>query len=78
MYINHDLDEDDSDGGRVPTPKLRASYPVIRHHLDRTTPAVGGALLVSPQARQDSVSRASDDSEAFEIEEPVKAPKQGS
>ena len=37
-----------SDGGRLPTPQIRGS-PYVRHHLDRTTPSVGGALLTSPQ-----------------------------
>ena len=39
-----------SSGGRLPTPTLRASATTkqARHHLDRTTPSVGGALLTSP------------------------------
>ena len=40
-----------SEGGRVPTPKVHhtpASANYTRHHLDRTTPAVGGAILTSP------------------------------
>ncbi|XP_056000269.1 uncharacterized protein LOC125657201 isoform X3 [Ostrea edulis] len=35
--------------GRIPTPKLRSkSASSTRHHLDRTTPVVGGAMLSSP------------------------------
>ncbi|XP_058629526.1 nuclear protein MDM1 isoform X4 [Onychostoma macrolepis] len=34
--------------GRLPTPKLRTMQTVQRTHHDRTTPATGGALLVSP------------------------------
>ena len=33
--------------GRIPTPKINTK-PHSRHHLDLTTPAVGGALLSSP------------------------------
>ena len=39
------VDEEDR-GGRVPTPVL--SNGDRRHHLDRTTPSVGGLLLSSP------------------------------
>ncbi|XP_028388303.1 nuclear protein MDM1 isoform X3 [Phyllostomus discolor] len=35
-------------GGRLPTPKLRELGGVQRTHHDLTTPAVGGAVLVSP------------------------------
>lgn len=35
-------------GGRLPTPKLKTTQTVQRTHHDRTTPATGGALLVSP------------------------------
>ncbi|KFV11051.1 Nuclear protein MDM1, partial [Tauraco erythrolophus] len=35
-------------GGRLPTPKLRALGGAQRTHHDLTTPAVGGAVLVSP------------------------------
>ncbi|XP_067247097.1 nuclear protein MDM1 isoform X1 [Chanodichthys erythropterus] len=35
-------------GGRLPTPKLKTMQTVQRTHHDRTTPATGGALLVSP------------------------------
>ncbi|XP_016141273.1 nuclear protein MDM1 [Sinocyclocheilus grahami] len=34
--------------GRLPTPKLSTMQTVQRTHHDRTTPATGGALLVSP------------------------------
>ncbi|XP_061187580.1 nuclear protein MDM1-like isoform X2 [Saccostrea echinata] len=41
--------EPSSDKGRIPTPKLRSkSAGSTRHHLDRTTPVVGGAILSSP------------------------------
>ncbi|RXN36440.1 nuclear MDM1-like isoform X3 [Labeo rohita] len=36
------------DRGRLPTPKLRTMQTIQRTHHDRTTPATGGALLVSP------------------------------
>uniref|UniRef100_A0A8D0G3U4 Nuclear protein MDM1 n=1 Tax=Sphenodon punctatus TaxID=8508 RepID=A0A8D0G3U4_SPHPU len=35
-------------GGRLPTPKLKALGGAQRTHHDLTTPAVGGAVLVSP------------------------------
>ncbi|XP_045221512.2 nuclear protein MDM1 isoform X2 [Macaca fascicularis] len=35
-------------GGRLPTPKLRELGGIQRTHHDLTTPAVGGAVLVSP------------------------------
>ncbi|XP_006859675.1 PREDICTED: nuclear protein MDM1 [Chrysochloris asiatica] len=35
-------------GGRLPTPQLRELGGAQRTHHDRTTPAVGGAVLVSP------------------------------
>ncbi|XP_043565551.1 nuclear protein MDM1 isoform X1 [Chiloscyllium plagiosum] len=39
----------DSDaGGRLPTPKLKSTGGTLRTHHDLTTPAVGGAVLVSP------------------------------
>ncbi len=47
-----------SEVGRVPTPHLNGIVPpggLARHHLDRTTPAVGGAILVSPS--KDSAPR---------------------
>ncbi len=41
--------EDSDSEGRIPTPKMLFMPTTSkRHHLDRTTPAVGGALLTSP------------------------------
>ncbi|XP_058529535.1 nuclear protein MDM1 isoform X3 [Ochotona princeps] len=40
--------ESSAKGGRLPTPKLRALGGIQRTHHDLTTPAVGGAVLVSP------------------------------
>ncbi|XP_054752321.2 nuclear protein MDM1-like [Lytechinus pictus] len=43
------------ENGRLPTPTLVESEPshgTKRHHLDRTTPAKGGALLTSPASRR--------------------------
>ncbi|KAM9468031.1 nuclear protein MDM1 isoform 2-T2 [Clarias gariepinus] len=37
-----------SDEGRLPTPKLKTKLAAQRTHHDRTTPATGGAILVSP------------------------------
>ncbi|XP_060759228.1 nuclear protein MDM1 isoform X2 [Neoarius graeffei] len=37
-----------SEEGRLPTPKLKAITAAQRTHHDRTTPATGGAILVSP------------------------------
>ncbi|XP_043918826.1 nuclear protein MDM1 isoform X2 [Protopterus annectens] len=37
-----------SEGGRHPTPKLKTAGGVQRTHHDRTTPTIGGAVLVSP------------------------------
>ncbi|KAF5908396.1 nuclear protein MDM1 isoform X1 [Clarias magur] len=37
-----------SDEGRLPTPKLKTMLDAQRTHHDRTTPATGGAILVSP------------------------------
>ncbi|XP_062862254.1 nuclear protein MDM1 [Trichomycterus rosablanca] len=34
--------------GRLPTPKLKTLHAAQRTHHDRTTPATGGAILVSP------------------------------
>ncbi|OWF51431.1 nuclear protein MDM1-like isoform X2 [Mizuhopecten yessoensis] len=45
---------EETDGGRIPTPKWqqKSSKRVgARHHLDLTTPAVGGAILTSPPQR---------------------------
>ncbi|KGL95567.1 Nuclear protein MDM1, partial [Charadrius vociferus] len=44
-------------GGRLPTPKLRALGGVQRTHHDLTTPAVGGAVLVSPPKLKSSSSQ---------------------
>ncbi|KFQ84927.1 Nuclear protein MDM1, partial [Phoenicopterus ruber ruber] len=43
-------------GGRLPTPKLRALGGAQRTHHDLTTPAVGGAVLVSPPKFKSSSS----------------------
>ncbi|XP_005397528.1 PREDICTED: nuclear protein MDM1 isoform X3 [Chinchilla lanigera] len=43
-------------GGRLPTPKLRELGGVQRTHHDLTTPAVGGAVLVSPSKVKPAVS----------------------
>ncbi|KAK2512799.1 Mdm1 [Columba guinea] len=43
-------------GGRLPTPKLRALGGARRTHHDLTTPAVGGAVLVSPPKLKSSSS----------------------
>ncbi|KAK2544090.1 Mdm1 [Columba livia] len=43
-------------GGRLPTPKLRALGGARRTHHDLTTPAVGGAVLVSPPKFKSSSS----------------------
>ncbi|XP_038054379.1 nuclear protein MDM1-like isoform X2 [Patiria miniata] len=42
--------------GRLPTPRLREEGLSKRHHLDRTTPATGGAILTSPQPKHRSLS----------------------
>ncbi|NXS63235.1 MDM1 protein, partial [Brachypteracias leptosomus] len=44
-------------GGRLPTPKLRALGRGQRTHHDLTTPAVGGAVLVSPPKLKSSSSQ---------------------
>ncbi|KAI6079601.1 Nuclear protein MDM1 isoform X2 [Aix galericulata] len=44
-------------GGRLPTPKLRALGRAQRTHHDLTTPAVGGAVLVSPPKLRSSSSQ---------------------
>ncbi|XP_041348535.1 nuclear protein MDM1-like isoform X2 [Gigantopelta aegis] len=54
--------------GRLPTPQLRSvnkPFKKVRHHLARTTPAVGGAILTSPppQKAVSAWSADSDDSE---------------
>ncbi|XP_055009720.1 nuclear protein MDM1 isoform X3 [Boleophthalmus pectinirostris] len=56
------LQEDDkSDGekeGRLPTPKLKM-FPIQRTHLDLTTPATGGAILVGNLKGTDEVNQRS-------------------
>ena len=61
-YNNADYDDDDEEEqGRIPTPQLRntisatsvtpqKSHSKPRHHLARTTPTVGGAMLTAPQS----------------------------
>ncbi|XP_069708622.1 nuclear protein MDM1 isoform X1 [Phaenicophaeus curvirostris] len=44
-------------GGRLPTPELRALGGAQRTHHDLTTPAVGGAVLVSPPKFKSSQQR---------------------
>ncbi|NXJ59262.1 MDM1 protein, partial [Rostratula benghalensis] len=44
-------------GGRLPTPKLRVLGGAQRTHHDLTTPAVGGAVLVSPPKIKSSSSQ---------------------
>ncbi|KAM6144916.1 nuclear protein MDM1 isoform 1-T1 [Phoenicopterus ruber ruber] len=56
---NKDANEDkkiEGTGGRLPTPKLRALGGAQRTHHDLTTPAVGGAVLVSPPKFKSSSS----------------------
>ncbi|XP_033745457.1 nuclear protein MDM1-like isoform X2 [Pecten maximus] len=46
---------EETNGGRVPTPKWQQKSTVrtgARHHLDLTTPAVGGAILTSPPQKK--------------------------
>nr|XP_006816373.1 PREDICTED: nuclear protein MDM1-like isoform X6 [Saccoglossus kowalevskii] len=47
---------DDDEEGRIPTPRLtkKPDASKQRHHLARTTPAVGGALLSSPNIKRSS------------------------
>ncbi|XP_035757558.1 nuclear protein MDM1 isoform X2 [Egretta garzetta] len=47
-------------GGRLPTPQLRALGGAQRTHHDLTTPAVGGAVLVSPPKFKSSQQRTRD------------------
>ncbi|PIK40273.1 putative nuclear protein MDM1-like isoform X6, partial [Apostichopus japonicus] len=42
-----------SEEGRLPTPRLETGGQRQRHHLDKTTPASGGAILTSPPRRKD-------------------------
>ncbi|KAM6096103.1 nuclear protein MDM1 isoform 2-T3 [Chlamydotis macqueenii] len=44
-------------GGRLPTPKLRALGGAQRTHHDLTTPAIGGAVLVSPKFKSSSAQQ---------------------
>ncbi|NWY55145.1 MDM1 protein, partial [Chionis minor] len=46
--VSDDSSASSRTGGRLPTPKLRARGGAQRTHHDLTTPAVGGAVLVSP------------------------------
>ena len=39
--------------GRLPTPVLQQKQRTSRHHLDRTTPSVGGVLLSAPAQLSD-------------------------
>ena len=39
--------------GRLPTPVLQQKQKTSRHHLDRTTPSVGGILLSAPAQLSD-------------------------
>ena len=41
-----------SQNGRLPTPRLTKASEHRRHHLDRTTPHTGGAILTSPQKKR--------------------------
>ncbi|XP_030071288.1 nuclear protein MDM1 isoform X2 [Microcaecilia unicolor] len=41
------------EGGRLPTPKLKTFSGAQRTHHDLTTPAVGGAVLVCPDKREE-------------------------
>ncbi|KAL5014176.1 hypothetical protein ScPMuIL_008446 [Solemya velum] len=44
--------------GRIPTPTLKtAGENSRRHHLDRTTPAIGGAILSSPPSQRNTFTR---------------------
>uniref|UniRef100_W5NH31 Nuclear protein MDM1 n=1 Tax=Lepisosteus oculatus TaxID=7918 RepID=W5NH31_LEPOC len=44
-------------GGRLPTPKMKTSGVAQRTHHDLTTPATGGAILVSPPKQKPSPQR---------------------
>ncbi|KAK3610918.1 hypothetical protein CHS0354_017399 [Potamilus streckersoni] len=53
-------EEEEEIAGRLPTPevrKLEAKKKIRRHHLDLTTPVIGGALLTSPPEAEKSRSR---------------------
>ncbi|XP_077984894.1 nuclear protein MDM1-like [Glandiceps talaboti] len=51
-------DSTETEGGRVPTPRLTTAVEKekARHHLARTTPAVGGAILSSPSFKANKTS----------------------
>ncbi|XP_070559452.1 nuclear protein MDM1-like isoform X2 [Ptychodera flava] len=51
-------DSMEDDEGRVPTPRItKTTEPAkVRHHLTRTTPAIGGALLTSPNMKAAATS----------------------
>ncbi|XP_060067868.1 nuclear protein MDM1-like [Ylistrum balloti] len=84
---------EETDGGRVPTPKwqqkLSSKRSGARHHLDLTTPAVGGAILTSPPQKtrprgRKAVSRSQpislqdlEDDDAAPVEEVVRKPIAG-
>ncbi|XP_069140826.1 nuclear protein MDM1-like [Argopecten irradians] len=82
---------EETEGGRVPTPKWQPKSKVrsgTRHHLDLTTPAVGGAILTSPPQRsrprgKKSVSKSQPialqdlDQEEDQVEQVVRKPIAG-
>ncbi|KAK3773690.1 hypothetical protein RRG08_001420 [Elysia crispata] len=49
-YNGGDKENIEEDEGRLPTPELKQESPdrARRHHLDLTTPSIGGALLTCP------------------------------
>ncbi|KAJ8245278.1 hypothetical protein GJAV_G00269030 [Gymnothorax javanicus] len=54
-FLSPTSDSDSSErGGRLPTPKMKASATARRTHHDLTTPANGGAILVSPPKMKES------------------------
>ncbi|KAI8772033.1 nuclear protein MDM1 [Biomphalaria glabrata] len=72
-----DDSEDEVTEGRLPTPLLRKQTfsPVRRHHLDRTTPSVGGAILTCPPTRTSKIivtSRSGDSYVTASDEMPVR------
>ncbi|XP_038612488.1 nuclear protein MDM1 [Tachyglossus aculeatus] len=54
-------------GGRLPTPKLKDLGGPQRTHHDLTTPAVGGAVLVSPTKRKPSYPEPRKDASIFDL-----------
>ncbi|XP_050414682.1 nuclear protein MDM1 isoform X3 [Patella vulgata] len=47
--VNEEENNNNYQEGRLPTPQLQhLDKPIQRHHFDRTTPCVGGAILSSP------------------------------